>query len=153
LRLSAGFKAALYAAFVILLLSGIVLLISVQDNEPTAVPSVWQQILPTCLALHGAASMVTLIFLGVLFPIHIKLGWRARLNRVAGVSMLLVSTVLVTTAFGLYYAGTDSLRSWTGTVHWVVGSGSPLILLVHVLTGRRATRLHVKVRSVAQDIM
>jgi hypothetical protein len=51
--------------------------------------------------------------------------------------MIAVNTVLIATAFGLYYAGSETLRPWVSDLHIVVGIALPPALLVHVWLGRR----------------
>jgi hypothetical protein len=60
--------------------------------------------------------------------------------------MVAVNAVLIATAFGLYYAGSDTLRPWISDLHIVVGIVLPLALLVHVWRGRR-TRQRISRRS------
>ena len=52
--------------------------------------------------------------------------------------MLATNAVLVMTAFGLYYAGSEILRRWTSDIHIAVGLGFPLLLLLHVILGKRS---------------
>jgi uncharacterized protein (TIGR03382 family) len=51
--------------------------------------------------------------------------------------MVAVNAVLIVTAFGLYYAGSETLRPWASDLHIAVGIALPLVLLVHVWLGRR----------------
>jgi hypothetical protein len=92
------------------------------------------------LAIHGGAAMVMLVLLGALIPIHVQRAWRGRKNRWTGAVMVTVNALLVATAFGLYYAGSDALRGLISNTHIVVGVGFPVLLLIHILTGRRASR-------------
>ncbi len=52
--------------------------------------------------------------------------------------MVTFNSVLVVTAFGLYYAGSETLRPWMSDVHLWVGLAFPLLLLIHVVLGRRS---------------
>src|SRR5262249_32906713 len=99
------------------------------------------------LLLHGAAAMLMLVLLGTLLPFHTVISWRRRENRGMGTVMLAVNAILVVTAFGLYYAGSDTLRRWTSDVHIVVGLSVPLLLAAHVLTGRAAARASRRSRT------
>jgi hypothetical protein len=54
--------------------------------------------------------------------------------------MVTVNAVLVLTAFGLYYAGSDTLRGWISDIHIAVGLAFPAIILVHIAIGRTRTR-------------
>jgi hypothetical protein len=42
-------------------------------------------------------------------------------------------------AFGLYYLGSDTIRSWTSDVHIGVGLFLPILFCVHVFVGRRSS--------------
>ena len=81
-----------------------------------------------------------LVALGATFTLHVREGWRRRLNRGSGAVVLTVAGVLILTAFGLYYFGSDALRSWTSVLHIIIGLALPLLLAVHVVLGRRARK-------------
>jgi cytochrome b561 len=135
LRLNPAFRFGVYAAVVALFVTGIVWLVADQlknssDND------VWQQITANALMLHGAAAMLMLMLLGALFPLHIPRGWRARRNRILGAFMFVVNALLVVTAFGLYYAGSEALRPWMSDIHISAGISLPALLVLHVWRGR-----------------
>jgi len=98
----------------------------------------WQAVAANLLMIHGGAAMVTLVLLGALYPLHMRLGWRANRNRVSGCLMVTINGLLILTAFGLYYSGADVLRAWTGYVHIAVGLALPILVGIHVLLGRRS---------------
>jgi hypothetical protein len=137
LRLSPRFRFALYAAFSTLFATGMVWLVadSLRD-APTG--EIWQETAAYMLMFHGGAAMVTLMLLGALVPLHIQRAWRSRRNRLTGPVMITVNAVLIATAFGLYYFGLETLRSWMSGVHTVVGIALPALLVVHVVLGRRS---------------
>src|SRR5689334_6174922 len=87
--------------------------------------------------LHGGTAMIALILLGALLPLHMQRAWRARRNRVAGSAMLACNAVLIVTAFGLYYAGSEVLRPWMSAIHIAFGFGLPAVFIVHLVRGRR----------------
>ena len=89
--------------------------------------------------IHGGAAMVTLVLVGALIPIHILRAWASRRNRLTGTVMVTLNILLVTTAFGLYYAGSDTLRTWISDVHIAVGIAFPVLVVIHVWTGRRSS--------------
>jgi hypothetical protein len=90
------------------------------------------------LKTHGAAAMATLILFGTLLPIHVRRGWRARLNRSAGLAILAVSVLLAASGYALYYAGGAWLRNVAKYVHDGLGLLFPVILWWHIASGRRA---------------
>jgi hypothetical protein len=101
---------------------------------------VWQQAGSYLLMLHGGAAMLALMLLGALAPLHVTPAWRSRRNRIAGSAMLGFNAALVITAFGLYYAGSDVVRSWVSDVHVALGLGLPVLFLIHVVAGRRSSQ-------------
>ena len=54
--------------------------------------------------------------------------------------MALANAVLIATSFGLYYVGSDAIRPWMSDIHIAAGFGLPLLLVVHILLGRRTAR-------------
>jgi hypothetical protein len=135
-RLEPRYRGALYAAFAVLTISGAVWLLADWRKNPLE-PDVWQEIAPVMLMLHGGAAMVALLLLGALVPLHVRRAWRSGRNRLTGPVMIAVNTVLIATAFELYYAGSETLRPWVSDLHIVVGIALPPALLVHVWLGRR----------------
>jgi hypothetical protein len=137
LPLDPRFRLALYGAFAVLFLTGAVWLVTDSlKNSPDG--ETWQWISASLLMVHGGIAMVALVLLGALFPVHVRLGWRNRRNRITGPTMIGLNAVLIITAFGLYYSGSDTLRPLTSNVHIVVGFALPAMTLVHVLRGRRS---------------
>ena len=137
LQLDRRFRFALYGAFALLVVTGAVWLIADQlKDSPEA--ELWQRVSASTLMVHGGVAMVTLLLIGALFPLHVRLGWRSRRNRLTGPAMLTFNAVLIVTAFGLYYSGSDTVRPWMSDVHIVLGFALPLLFVLHVLLGRRS---------------
>ena len=135
LRLDDRFRYGLYAAFTILFATGAVWLIgNAKMDSPDG--EFWQDVSAKMLVIHGGTAMLALLILGALIPIHMQRAWRGRLNRLTGIAMVTVNTVLVLTAFGLYYAGSDTLRGWISDIHIAVGLAFPAIIIVHIVIGR-----------------
>jgi multisubunit Na+/H+ antiporter MnhB subunit len=135
-RLDLPFRYAIYAAFAALFASGVAWLVATQLND-TPDGDFWQLASSSLLMLHGGTAMLTLMLLGALFPLHISRAWRARKNRVTGSVMVACNAMLITTAFGLYYLGSEEVRPWTSDLHIAFGLALPMLLLAHVKTGRR----------------
>jgi hypothetical protein len=136
LRLDRRFRRGLYATFAILFATGVVWLIADQwKDSPSG--EFWQATAANLLMAHGGAAMVTLLLLGALFPVHIARAWRGRLNRVTGAIMIAFNVVLIATAFGLYYLGSETFRPWISDVHIVAGVAFPAALAVHIWLGRQ----------------
>ena len=98
----------------------------------------WQRVVANALTVHGGSAMAALLLLGALGEAHMRRGWRARRNRATGVIMLIVNGLLITSAFALYYMGSEVLRPWISLVHIAVGLALPVLVLVHIWVGRRA---------------
>jgi uncharacterized membrane protein YbjE (DUF340 family) len=133
-RIDPQFRWALYAACAVLFVTGAGWLLADAWKESA---DVWQEVAANLLMVHGGAAMVALMLLGALVPLHLRRAWRAKRNRVTGSAMASVNAILIITAFGLYYFGSDAVRPWTSRIHYGLGLALPLLGLVHVLWGRR----------------
>jgi hypothetical protein len=136
-RLEPWFRFTLYAAFALLVLTGAVWFVADQLKDSSE-GELWQRVSASMLMIHGGVAMVTLLFLGALFPLHIRLGWRSGRNRLTGPAMVAFNAVLIVTAFGLYYSGSDTVRPWMSTIHIVLGFAVPALFVLHILLGRRS---------------
>jgi hypothetical protein len=128
LRIEAWLRRLLYATLATLLVTGAVWWLL---DERAAVR-------PTLLALHGLAAMLSLLALGAVAVLHVRESWRRRRNRWSGAFVAACLTLLVATAFALYYAGQETLRDLASVVHLVAGLVLPLLLVAHLVLGRRA---------------
>jgi predicted small integral membrane protein len=139
LRLSPGFRIGLYAAFAALCVSGAGWLLA-DWLKNGAGDDVWQESAAYLLMLHGGSAMAILMLLGALAPLHVQRAWRSRRNRATGIAMVTFNVMLIVTAFGLYYLGSETLRSWASDLHIGIGIGLPALLVGHVVAGRRRSR-------------
>jgi predicted small integral membrane protein len=137
LRLEPSFRYALYAAFAVLFITGAGWLVADQLKE-AANGEGWQTAAAYLLMIHGGAAMATLLLLGALVPLHMRRGWRAGRNRITGTAMVTFNAALILTAFGLYYLGSETLRPWASELHIGFGILFPVLLLVHIVVGRRS---------------
>jgi hypothetical protein len=136
-RLDPAFRYALYAALAVLTVTGSGWLVADWNKDPAG-PEFWQLVAADLLMAHGGAAMATLLLLGALFPLHVRRAWRTGRNRLTGPVMLGINAALIVTAFGLYYAGSDTLRPWISDLHIAIGAALPAILVLHVWLGRRS---------------
>jgi hypothetical protein len=136
LRLEPGFRFWTYAVFATLVLTGAVWLVADLLKDPER--EIWQMVAADMLMLHGLTAMAALVLIGAMIPLHIQRSWRAGKNRVSGAVMIGVNAVLAATAWGLYYAGSDLLRTVVADVHIAVGLALPALVIVHVVLGRRS---------------
>jgi hypothetical protein len=139
LQLDYRFRWGLYAVFSVLFTTGAAWLIAdaVKDS-PSG--DFWQPISADLLMIHGGTGMLMLILVGALIPVHILRAWRSRKNRISGSAMATCSVILIVSAFGLYYAGSDTTRPWISDLHIAFGLVLPALLAAHICLGRRSSR-------------
>ncbi|HYA04569.1 MAG TPA: hypothetical protein VEF90_01665 [Xanthobacteraceae bacterium] len=135
-RLDYRFRWGLYAAVAVLFVTGAAWLIT-DPLKDSAGGEFWQAVSADLLMIHGGATMVTLVLLGALIPVHVFRAWRGGQNRLMGIVVATANVLLVVTAFGLYYAGSDTLRPWISDLHSAIGLVLPALLVIHIVTGRR----------------
>jgi len=138
LRLRPSFRFAIYAAFAVLFLTGAGWLVADWQKDISS-DEFWQQSIAYLLMVHGGAAMVTLLLLGALIPVHMMRAWWSRRNRVSGSAMATFNAILIVTAFGLYYLGSETLRPWMSWIHIAAGLSLALGLPVHIYLGRRTS--------------
>jgi hypothetical protein len=137
LRLDSRFRWALFVVFAVLFVTGTAWLVT-DWRKTIGGEDVWQVSSAWLLMLHGGGAMAILLLLGALIPLHALRVWRGRKNRVTGLLMLMLNTVLVATAFGLYYVGSEHVRPWISDIHIGAGFCLPIFLLMHISLGRRS---------------
>ena len=140
MRLEPRFRAVLYIVVAVLFGTGAAWFAIDRLKEVGPAAETWQDASAWLLMLHGGAAMLFLLLLGALVALHVRIGWRLGNNRASGTVMLTVNAVLVVTAFGLYYAGSETLRPWISDIHIAIGLGFPLLLGLHAFLGRRSVR-------------
>lgn len=89
------------------------------------------------MKIHGAAAMAILVLIGTLLTAHVRFAWRAGRNRGNGAFFLSVLGILTVTGYVLYYASGEKLRAWTSWIHLGVGLALPVLLVIHILSGKR----------------
>ena len=139
MRLKPSFRWSVYAAFAVLFLTGAGWLVADWQKE-FSTGEAWQQTAVYLLMVHGGAAMATLLLLGALIPLHALRAWRAAQNRISGSVMATFNAVLIVTAFGLYYLGSETLRPWMSWIHIAAGCLLALWFPVHIVLGRRKLR-------------
>jgi hypothetical protein len=139
LRLDPRFLTALLATFAVLFLTGVGWL-AIDQSRGMALSEAAQAASADLLAVHGGVAMIALLLIGAILPMHVRIAWRLRRNRVTGVVMLGTNALLIATAFALYYAGAEGLRAWASDLHIAAGLALPIIIAVHAIIGRRSTR-------------
>lgn len=130
-RLSRPFKALVYLAFGLLILTGAGWMYAQGRLEDEG----WQTIPRQLMKAHGAVAMLALLVTGALTP-HVKRGWKANRNRLSGAILVATLVFLIVTGYGLYYTGDEALREWCSHWHAWIGLGLGAILPAHVIAGR-----------------
>jgi hypothetical protein len=151
LQLEPGLRFFNHAVVATLSATGAVWLIADTLKTPDG-DELWQLIGANMLVLHGLAAMIALILLGAMIPMHILRSWRAGKNRISGAAMAGTNAVLIITAWGLYYAGSDGLRTFVADLHIAVGVALPVLVATHVALGRRATKRPYPQRTRSVDV-
>jgi len=146
LRLKPAFRFSIYAAVTVLFLTGASWLVADWQKNISS-DEIWQQAAANLLMGHGGAAMLTLLLLGALIPVHMLRSWRSGNNLVSGSVMITLNTLLIMTAFGLYYLGSEAVRPWMSWIHIVAGVCLPAWLPLHVLLGRRRSKATLKMPS------
>lgn len=95
---------------------------------------------PWLLRLHGAAMIAALLGSGSLLVVHVWRGWNYRSQRVPGLVLAAILTLLIVTGYLLYYVGNEDARRWVSIVHWLIGI---LILPSFVLHYRRGRKVAI----------
>ncbi len=151
MRLEPGLRFWNYTALATLSATGVIWLVA-DMLKTSADDELWQAIAANMLMLHGMTAMIALILLGAVIALHVRHSWRAGKNRLSGAVMVGANAVLVITAWGLYYAGSDLLRTFAADVHIAVGIALPALVVTHVVLGRRSRMRAYPQRSRSVDI-
>ena len=92
---------------------------------------------PWAMKVHGAVAMVALFFVGSLLNGHMRRAHAVRRNHRSGWSLIIFLGWLTVSGYALYYIAGEQSRSFWSTSHWVPGLLLPLLVIVHVMLGRR----------------
>lgn len=142
----AGYPQWFFAVFMLvltlLLASGIALLPSMLEMRLDIDAPV--RISGTARVISAAAHCVTGFLLagivGSLLAIHVRIGWRRRLNKISGVVLLVLSIALLVSAVGIYYVGDDGWSRNSSVIHSVAGLLATIVFAWHALKGARLRR-------------
>ena len=88
------------------------------------------------LILHGSSSIIFLIILGSVLPIHVYKAWKIKNNRLSGGFFLLLFTILILTGIGLFYSAFEDNRRILSVLHWVIGILFPIFFVIHIYFGK-----------------
>ena len=140
-RLERWHRWSLYASGWILLGSGILWLIARYFLRVTT--EFGDSIHPlehVAMQMHGVGALASCFFVGSLLQQHIRRAYRAHKNLGSAWVLISVLSALVLSGYALYYWVGEQTRPLISTTHWVVGLALPVVLMVHIVLGRRALR-------------
>ena len=137
IRFSRRLRVWFYSVFGLLFLSGGVWLVVYYLTGTGDFDGPYSILLPWLLRIHGAAAMASLVVLGVLIPLHMQRGWEEGRNRGTALVMITLCLSMIVSGYGLYYCGDEKLRSWLSGFHSIAGGSLPLVLLWHIVSGRK----------------
>lgn len=87
--------------------------------------------------IHAILAFVTLWFLGAIWSIHMRSGWRKKKNRRSGAMLMTTLIVIIFTGLGIYYLGDEQLANLTSISHFSLGCLSPILLIIHIMLGKK----------------
>ena len=91
----------------------------------------------TFTTLHAIAGWLMVWFIGTLWTIHLRTHWRRYENRKSGSLFSFSWLILTLSALGIYYFGNQEMSYLSTLIHALVGLIMPLLLVQHVMTGRK----------------
>ncbi|RZI83608.1 MAG: hypothetical protein EOP38_12075 [Rubrivivax sp.] len=91
-------------------------------------------------ALHAAGGFLMALFIGALWSVHMRSGWRRRRQRASGLLLGLMLTLLMVSAVGIYYLGEETLGNAAAFIHLGTGVALAGPFGWHWVRGRRARR-------------
>jgi hypothetical protein len=118
-------------------LSGLVWFGLHQMPETEDIFSPWLLAERTTGIIHGLLSLAMLVLFGSMLPVHVRAGWRAKVNFASGASLLLALSVLSLTGGALYYLAGEKMRLVTVWIHEIVGVLGVVLYVLHRGTWRQ----------------
>ncbi|HTT07269.1 MAG TPA: DUF4405 domain-containing protein [Gammaproteobacteria bacterium] len=138
IRLDPWHRYSIYSVVILTTLSGVAwLILHYFISAPGQVDAISDPLEALSLKVHGAAAMLMLLCLGTLFLPHMLRAWRLGRNHYLGGLLAIINLVLILTGYALYYFSTEENHAIISAMHWVTGLLLPVILIFHILTGRR----------------
>jgi hypothetical protein len=129
----------LYAVSLTLLLSGITWAWIQHLDQAGKAPQTVRQWKTCFVAVHGWSAMLFVLLFGTLLTGHIRRAWHARKNRRNGGFFVSVVALLTLSGYALYYLADENCRAWASNFHLWLGIAAPILLILHIRTGQRAT--------------
>ncbi|MEH6357562.1 MAG: hypothetical protein V7745_01130 [Pseudomonadales bacterium] len=89
------------------------------------------------LMMHGVAAFLMMMACGSLLTNHVPSGWRQNKLRLMGLTLVAFLVLQVVSAYLLYYLSSDEIRAVTSNIHAASGFLFPLLLIAHIVHGKR----------------
>jgi hypothetical protein len=89
------------------------------------------------LMAHAFIAVATSWIFGVLWPVHVKGGWKKHLRRPSGGTLWGITVWLMLSGCALYYIGNEAFRWWKSILHWTIGLGALVVFLIHFRSGAK----------------
>jgi hypothetical protein len=99
------------------------------------------------LQIHGAAAFFMMISFGFLLGSHVPHSWKQKPKRKLGIALVAIASFQIITAYILYYIAQDDPRLIIAYMHLAVGFMFPIILLLHVLMKKKASKKPRKIKE------
>ncbi len=87
------------------------------------------------LVIHGAGAFLSMMAIGAILPVHVRLAWKEKRNRSSGLMISLASAVIILSGFALYY-GWEEILDLVKWIHLFVGVLAMFLLPIHIWIGR-----------------
>lgn len=140
LRLERWHRYSIYGVCIWLLATGVLWLAAhYLLRAPVEFGESFSPLEPWSMKLHGAGAMLAFFFVGSLLNNHIRRALRAGRNRTSGWAMIVALGALTLSGYGLYYIAAEESRPTWSIVHWVIGLGFAVLVILHIFLGRNAT--------------
>lgn len=104
-------------------------------------------------ALHAAGAFIAAAFVGALWSVHMRAGWRKKKQRASGSLLAANMVLLCITAVGIYYLGDDGLGPLAALAHLGLGVALVPPFAWHWVKGRRKNRQHAAVPEAARVVV
>lgn len=94
--------------------------------------------------IHAVLAFTLLWLFGAIWTIHVRSGWRKKMNRKSGMLLMLTFVIIIFSGLGIYYLGDERLASFTALSHLSVGCLFPVLLITHIILGRKTSKQRTK---------
>ena len=93
-------------------------------------------------AMHSLSAFLTVGVVGALATVHMRAGWKRKLNRLSGILLFAIFAFLLLSALGIFYFGDMDLSRLSSLSHTLVGVALVPLFIWHSVAGRRIRNQH-----------